>query len=380
MKRVLLVVVLLVAVLGASVTAAQTTIEGIEWVCPEGFAGQTLSVYNWSTYLAPDTISNFEALCGVTVNYDVYGSNDELQARLWQGNPGFDIVVPTGDTLASMIAEGLLEPIDLSMIPNFVNLSPALADTVFDPGNQYSIPYQWGTMGIGYNYTNVGEDVTSWTQFFGYEGNVAWIEDKRAVFAIALKLLGLNPNTTDQAEIDAAKEFLEQNGSNVISIAPDDGQEQLARGEADIVFEWSGDILQVIAQCAEDPACTSEYRYVIPEEGSIAWIDNMAIPVGALNPALAHAFMDYILDPKVGADISNFTAFSSPNQAAIDAGLISEELLSNTALYPGETQMANLVFVLTPTGTTEDGQDLMAVTEQRYGDAWDEIKIAIGAS
>lgn len=193
-------------------------------------------------------------------------------------------------------------------------------------------------------------------------------------------MLGLNPNTTDQAEIDVAKAFLTENGSNVISIAPDDGQEQLARGEVDMVFEWSGDILQVIAQCAEDTACTSDFRYVIPEEGSIAWIDNMSIPVGALNPALAHAFIDYILDPKVGADISNFTAFSSPNQAAIDAGLIDEALLNDPALYPGEVQMENLVFVLTPTGTTEDGQDLMAVTEQLYGDAWDEIKIGIGAS
>jgi spermidine/putrescine transport system substrate-binding protein len=380
MRRLFLLVVLVVSALGVTGVSAQTSIEGIEWACPEGFAGQSLNVYNWSTYVAPDTISNFEALCGVTVNYDVYGSNDELQARLRQGNPGFDLVVPTGDTMASMIAEGLLEPIDQSMIPNLANVSPDLLDTVYDPGNQYSVPYQWGTMGIGYNYTNVGEDVTSWVQFFEYDGNVAWIEDKRAVFAIALTLLGLNPNSTDPADIDAAKAFLSENGSNVISIAPDDGQEQLARGEADMVFEWSGDILQVIAQCAEDPACTSDYRYVIPEEGSIAWIDNMAIPVGALNPALAHAFIDYILDPQVGADISNFTAFSSPNLTSIEAGLIDEALLNDPALYPGEEQMANLVFVVTPTGTTEDGQDLMAVTEQRYGDAWDEIKIAIGAS
>jgi spermidine/putrescine transport system substrate-binding protein len=380
MRRFGLLLVMLIAVLGVSAVAAQTSVEGIEWACPAEFAGQTLNVYNWSTYVAPDTISNFETLCGVTVNYDVYGSNDELQARLRQGNPGFDIVVPTNDTLASMIAEGLLEPLDHSLIPNMANVSPGLLDTVFDPGNVYSMPYQWGTMGIGYNYTNVGEEVTSWRQFFEYGGTVAWIEDKRAVFAIALKMLSINPNTTDQAEIDVAKAFLIENGSNVISIAPDDGQEQLARGEADMVFEWSGDILQVIAQCAEDPACTSDFRYVIPEEGSIAWIDNMSIPVGALNPGLAHAFIDYILDPKVGADISNFTAFSSPNQAAIDAGLIDEVLLNDPALYPGEVQMENLVFVLTPTGTTEDGQDLMAVTEQLYGDAWDEIKIGIGGS
>jgi spermidine/putrescine transport system substrate-binding protein len=379
MKRLLMIACMIVLVLGVSSTAAQTSIDGIDWTCPEGFAGQTLNVYNWSTYVAPDTISNFEALCGVSVNYDVYGGNDELQARLRQGNPGFDIVVPTGETMALMIVEGLLEPIDLSLIPNFANLSPALVDTIFDPGNQYSIPYQWGTMGIGYNYTNVGEEITSWTQFFGYEGSVAWIDDKRAVFAIALKMLGLNPNASEQVDIDAAQAFLIENGANVISVAQDDGQEQLARGEADMVFEYSGDVLQVIAQCEEDPNCTSDFRYVIPEEGSIAWIDNLTIPVGALNPALAHAFIDYILDPKVGADLSNFTAFSSPNQASIDAGLIDEALLTDTALYPGEEQMQNLVFVVPLTGTTADGEDLMAVTEERYTESWDEIKIAIGS-
>jgi spermidine/putrescine transport system substrate-binding protein len=149
------------------------------WTCPAGFEGQNLSVYNWTTYIAEDTISNFEELCGVKVTYDTFPTDGDMLTRLRQGNPGYDITFPSTTTLPLMIDEGLLEPLDKSKIPNAVNLDENLLDTPTDPGNEYSLPYQWGTIGIGYNKTKVGKEITSWNELFDYAGPVSWLEDPR---------------------------------------------------------------------------------------------------------------------------------------------------------------------------------------------------------
>jgi spermidine/putrescine transport system substrate-binding protein len=342
--------------------AATAEEEAAAWTCPEGFEGQTLNVFNWSTYIADDTVANFEAACGVTVVYSVYGNNEELLGLLRQGNAGYDIAVPTDSYVATMIADDLLEPIDLDNIPNFANVSANLQDPAYDPGNQYSVPYQWGTVGIGYNSDAVGEEITSWDQMWSYDGPVAWLDDIRAMLGIALNNLGFDPNTTDVDEINQARDYLVENGENVVAIAADDGQVLLERGEADIVVEYSGDIFQVMAECECD-----NIAYVIPEEGTQLWVDNMVIPAGAPNPALAEVFMDYILDPQVSADIANYTAYATPNQASIDQGLIDEELLSNPAIYPSEDVIANLFII----NEVPDAQN-------DYNNAWDEIKVRLG--
>ncbi len=332
------------------------------WTCPEGFEGQQLNVYNWTTYIAEDTIQNFEALCEVSVVYDTYPSADDMLARIRQGNPGYDIVVPDGVIMYLMVAENLLEPLDASRIPNLENLDSAFLDLDFDPGNQYSVPYQWGTIGIGYNTENVEGEVTSWDDLFTHEGPVAWLADIRAMMGVALVKLGYDPNTDNPDEIAEARDYLVEQGGNVVYIAQDDGQELLARGEADMVIEYSGDIFQIIDECECDT-----YAYVIPEEGTQFWVDSVAIPVGAQNPELAHVFIDYLLDPQVGADISNYTAYGSPNQAALEAGLIDEELLADPGIYPSDETLQSLFISV---------QD--EALEQTYNDAWDELRILIG--
>src|SRR5690606_7364754 len=332
------------------------------WTCPEGFEGQTLSVFNWSTYVAEDTISNFEELCGVTVIYDVYESNEAMLARLRQGNPGYDILVPTDYVVEIMIQEELIQPIDLSKIPNFRHVAENLIDTPYDPGNQYSVPYQWGTLGIGYNQTVVGYELKSWKDLFEYEGPVAWLEDPRAMIDIGLMMLGEQPPATDPEMVFAARDALLENGGNVVAIAQDDGQALLERGDVHATIEYSGDIFQIMDSCECD-----DFVYVIPEEGANLWTDNLVIASGAPNPELAHVFIDYILDPRVSADIANYTAYGSPNQTAIDLGYIDEELLSNPAIYPSEEISERLYFsaILPPE------------VDQAYADAWDEVKILL---
>ncbi len=333
------------------------------WTCPEEVRGGTLNVYNWSTYVAPDTISNFEVLCDATVTYDIYDGNESLLARLRQGNPGYDVIVPSDWTVAVMITEELIQPLDMANIPNFANISETLKNPPYDSNNQYSVPYQWGTIGIGYNTTNVTEAPTSWNNMFEYQGNVAWLEDPRSMLGIALTLLGFDPNTTDLTQIEQARDFLAQRGTNVVAIAVDDGQALLERGEVDMTVEYNGDILQLADACGCDT-----YAYVVPSEGANIWVDNLAIPVGAPNKRLAEAFIDYVLAPQVGADISNFTAYASPNQAAIDQELIEAALLNDTAIYPDADTLANLFYI------RELPQDVAAL----YNDAWDQIKIMIG--
>lgn len=332
------------------------------WECPDGFEGQTLSVFNWSTYIADDTIPNFEELCGVTVNYDIYESNEAMLARIRQGNPGYDIVVPSGDTVGIMAREELLIPLDKDAIPNIEHLSEDLLGAPFDEDNTYSVPYQWGTVGIGYNVEATGE-ITSWEDMFNYSGSVAWLDDRRAMLGIALDLLGYDPNTDNPDEIAEARDFLLERGNNVVSIAADDGQVQLERGDVDMTVEYSGDIIDLTYECECDT-----FAYVIPEEGSNIWIDSLAIPVDAPNPELAMVFIDYILHPQVSADISNFTAYGSPNATAIEAGLIDEELLEDTAIYPTDEVRENLFFI----------RPVSADVEQLYNDAWDELLILLG--
>ncbi len=331
------------------------------WTCPADLAGGTLNVYNWATYIAEDTISNFEAACDVTVVYDTYASDDDMLVRLRQGNPGFDIVVPSDVVATLMIDEGLVIEIDHAAIPNWENLDPTFLDLPFDPGNRYTVPYQWGTVGIGYNTERVGE-ISSWAEMFDYDGPVAWLEDTTAIFGVALLMTGYDPNSSDPDEIAEATEFLIENGSNVVYIARDDGQELLLRGEVDMAIEYSGDIFQIMEECECDT-----YAYVIPDEGTNFWLDNLMIPAGAQNPELAMAFIDYLLDPHVAASISNYTAYGSPNQAAIDMGLLDPELAEDPGIYPSDETQERLFFA-----------EQNAEREALLFEAWDEVRIFIG--
>ncbi len=364
MRSFIVVAALLVLVLGAAVVLAAAD---EPWVCPDyvqTMENKTLNLYNWATYIGETTIPDFEAACGVSVTSDFFDSNESMLTRLRQGNPGYDIVVPSDYAVPVMIEEGLLLPLDHTQLPNLDNLADDLRGSPYDPDTTYAIPYLWGTFGLGYSTERVSEPVTSWAQFFEHDGPVAWIEDARLMISIALLLTGHDPNSSDPAAVADAKQYLIDHSAHVVVIAADDGQEWLARGDVDMAIEYNGDIYQIGLDCECD-----EFIYTLPGEGSGISSGFMAIPVGAQNPALAHVFLDYIMDPQVAAEIANFTTYPSPNQAAIDAALIDPALLGNAGIYPPPEVRARLFFLLK--------QD--AETEQLYNDVWTEIKLSIQA-
>lgn len=361
--RKLFVVVLLLSAFGFANAQVETAVE-TEWTCPEGFEGQTLSLFNWATYIGDNTVSDFEKLCGVTVLYDVYESDEAVISRLRQGNPGYDIAFPTDYAVEIMAREGLVGEIDLANIPNVANVDERYLKPYFDPENSFSVPYVWGTTGIGYNLDATGEDITTWEQVFEYEGRVAWVDSPRAMIGAALIVLGLNPNSEDVEEINLAKDYLIEHSSNVIAIASDDGDTLLAQGEVDIAVEYGGDVFQQMAECE-----CENLKYAVPEKGGIFDLTSMVILAGGGNPELAQVFMDYILDPNVGAHVINTIFYPSPNRVAIEEGLIDEDFLSNPAGNPSAEVVAEMFFIL---AVSEDA-------EQAYNDAWDEVKIFAGS-
>ncbi|MBZ0276881.1 MAG: spermidine/putrescine ABC transporter substrate-binding protein [Anaerolineae bacterium] len=358
---IILFVGLLALLVGAPALAQDSEIR-TTWTCPDGFAGQQLNVFNWSTYIADNTVSDFETLCNVTVVYDVYDSEDSLLARLRADNPGYDIVVPSDFGVPVMIEEGLFEPLNHDNIPNLKNINTDLRALPYDQDSEYTVPYLWGTFGIGYNKTHVGAEVTSWDQFFNYDGPVAWIDDSRVMLGIALLVLGYDPNSTEEAQIAEAGQYLIDHSKNVVSIAGDDGQEMLSRGEVDMVIEYNGDIFQLSLDCE-----CEDYAFDVPVEGTGFSSGFVGIPTGSQNHALAEVFIDYLLDPQVSADIANATAYPTPNKAAIDAGLIDETLLNNKGVYPDEETLSKIFFLLP-----------ILDAEEFYLATWDEVKIGIG--
>lgn len=292
--------------------------------------GGQVTIYNWDTYIAEDTVDNFTADTGISVRYDLFASNDELFAKLREGNPGYDVIFPSNDYVERMATADMLVALDHSRIPNFANIDPAFVDPEFDPGRQRSMPYMWGTIGIGYRSTVASP--SSWKDLFenpDLAGRVSLLNDS-GVIQIALKYLGLSGNSVDRGEIMAAADALIKVKDQFKAFAPDTGQDLLIAGEVDACMEWSGDILQVMA---EDP----ELGYNLPDEGGLLWEDAMAIPKDGPNPDAAHEWINYILDAKIHASIADYIKYACPNAAALE--FLSEEDRNNPAIYPARSAL-----------------------------------------
>jgi spermidine/putrescine-binding protein len=243
------------------------------------------------------------------------------------------------------------------MIPNVVNLDERFRNAAYDPGNKYSIPWQWGTTGIGFDKTKVTGDVTDWDAFelASVKGKSSYLDEARDAFAMALFALGKDPNTIDEGELDDAKDYLIDLKKKIKSITSD-YQDPLRGGELLLAQAYSGDVFTIQAD-------KPNIEYVIPTSGAFSWVDSMAIPKGAKHPGNAEKFMNYILEPKVGAALTNFVYYGSPNKAA--EPFILKEILDNPLIYPPADVLAKLPF------QKDIGED-----ELKYSDRWTEVKTA----
>jgi spermidine/putrescine transport system substrate-binding protein len=286
-----------------------------------------LNFYNFDTYIGETTLADFNKATGVEVKLDLFADVDELFTKLKAGNPGYDVIVPSDRTVERMVKANMLMPLDKAKIPNLANADPAFLNPSFDPGRKFSVPYMWGTVGIGYRKSKV-PSVTSWKSVFEdqtYAGRVSLMGDQEHCIGLALKYLGLSYNSLDPAELAKAKALLIAGKKIVKKYAEDNGQELLAQSEVDLAMEYNGDISQVMAEDAD-------IAYVIPQEGSNVWEDTLAIPVGAPHPENAHAFINYIYEPEVGRSIAEFIQYATPNAKAKE--LTAEKYRTNPAIFP----------------------------------------------
>lgn len=345
------------AVLMSLNVAAQETAAG--WQCPEGYAGQTLDVFNWFDYIAEDTIANFEAACDVEVNYTEFDEESFVYDTLLLGNPGYDVVIATGAIIAPLIEQDLLIPLDYDLIPNAGNLSEDFSNRAVDPENVYSMPYGWGSMGLIYRLEAFPDGINSWQAVWDYSAPSIWIDDSRAMLGVALISLGYDPNTTDIGEVLLARDFLGEKGANILGIGTEeDVVNAFLAGEIDLAIAYSGTMANLLGQCE-----CADFNYVIPEEGSNIFVDSLFVPVDADAEDLAMLFIDYSLDPVVNASLSNM-GFGSVNQATQAAGFIDESFSEISGFNPTEELLARSFSAL----------PLEEEIAAAYELAWDELR------
>jgi spermidine/putrescine transport system substrate-binding protein len=300
-----------------------------------------LNIYNWSDYIDDRTIPLFQALTNIRVNYDVYSSNEDLLAKLRAGPTDYDIVVPTSWFIPTYRELGLIEPLRQDLIPNLSNLDKEFVETDYDPGNRYTIPWQWGTTGIGYNRRRVpGGKVDSWASVFepaaAAGGHVSLLREVTDLIGSVLIYLGKNPNSSKDADLAEVVRLLRSIRPRLKKFSSDTYIDELAAGETWLAQGWSGDVFQ-----AQDQ--NPDVRYVIPKEGSLRFVDVMAIPKGAPHPANAARFMNYVLHPKSQARISKYVSYGTP--VSLAKPLLPPEQLSDPAIYPPSSVKLSIVTV-----------------------------------
>ena len=291
-------------------------------------SGNTLTIYNWGDYIDEELITRFEEETGIKVIYETFDSNEAMMTKIVQGGTTYDIAVPSEYTIEKMREEGLLIPLDHSKLPNLKYIDERFMDLPFDPKNRYSIPYFWGTVGIVYNPTLLGGiEITSWNDLWdlALKNQILLIDGAREVMGMGLNSLGYSLNDTNKEHLMEAKEKLDRLTPNVKAIVGDEIKMLLANEEAAIGLVWSGDAADIMSE-------NENLDYVVPKEGSNLWFDNMVIPKTAKNIEAAHQFINFMLEPEVAAQNTEYVSYSTPNKEALK--YMPEEMVADERFYP----------------------------------------------
>jgi len=339
-------------------------------------ADETVNISNWNGYIADDTLANFTRDTGIKATYDIHDSNEVLESKLMTGNTGYDVVSPSNHFLSRLIKAGAIQKLDRSQLPNWKNLDPALMKKleVNDPGNQYGYPYMWGTAGIGYNVEKIkaifgNTDVTrSWSLFFDEnnikklsECGVAIIDNPTQILPITLNYLGLPPHSHEPADYKKAEQALLKIRPYVQYFHASKYISDLANGNVCAVIGFNGDIVQAAAS-AKEAKNGIDIAYSIPDEGSTLWLDMVVMPKSAPHEKNGYAYMNYLLEPKVIANISNNIHYANPNSAA-DA-FVDPAVKQDLAIYPPKSVMDKLFTV----------EDLPAAIARLSTRLWTKLK------
>jgi len=331
-----------------------------------------VNVYNWSDYIAEDTVAKFEAETGIKVNYDVFDSNELVEAKLLAGGSGYDVVVPSGFFLERQVAAGLFLPFDKAKLPNLANMDPDVmtAAAAHDPDNAHSVDYMWGTTAIGYNVAKVtaalGGPIDSWDAVFKPE-NLAKLKDcgvnildaPAEVMATALNYLGLDPNSESTEDLKKAEDLLMSIRPFVRTFNSSQYIDDLGNGETCLSIGYSGDVF-IARDAAAEAAAGVEVAYVIPKEGALKWFDLFAIPADAPHVDNAYKFIDFMLRPDIAAANTNYVFYASGNKAAFE--LIDAAVKGDPAIYPSPEVSAKLFNLK---AHTPDYDELLTETWQR---------------
>lgn len=297
-------------------------------------ASEKLYVYNWTEYVPNDLLKEFEKETGIDVIYSTYDSNETMYAKVaLQKGKGYDVIVPSADYISKMSREGLLQKIDQAKLPGMKHLDPNLLNKPYDPGNQFSVPYLWGSTAIGINTAAMpAGSIKSWQDLWNpaYKNSLLLTDDVREVFHMALKIKGYSANTTDEAQIREAYELLVKLMPNVLAFNSDAPKMPFIAGDVNLGMIWNGEAEQAREELPS-------LQYIYPAEGAVFWADSFAIPVGAANPAGAHRFIEFMLRPENAVRCVSMVGYATPNKDAMP--LLDEKLRNNKTIFPDQADL-----------------------------------------
>lgn len=323
----------------------------VAWLCQSAFGAgpeETLYLYNWNNYISDDTIARFQTECACRVVQDYYSDNEEMLAKLAAGATGYDLIVPTGNAVEALIRSGQLRPLDKRLLPNLKNIKPEFLNQFFDPGNRYSVPYAYTVTLIGYNTEKVrqlGLPTNSWALIFEprylqkIKGRITVLDSQRELMAAAMLYLGYHVNDTDEGRWKQARDLIIRAKPYWAAFNASSYIKELTVGDIWVVHGYSNDIFQANAD-AHKAGRPFSIAAAIPKEGAVLALDSMVIHKSGRHPELAHRFINFMLQGKNSAELTNLIGSGNPNAEAM--AYIKSNIARDPSIFPNDQALKRL--------------------------------------